>query len=74
MRMFVWKYVSELTNNYHNGGGLLVVAPDLFSARVWLKTRDDIPVDCEAYEKAPDIERECEGPEIVVVFQDAGCC
>lgn len=74
MRLFIWKFVNNCTSNYHNGGGVLVVAPDLDAARVWIKTRDDIPVECGAHQKAPDIERECEGPELVIVFQDAGCC
>lgn len=74
MRLFVWKYVGQCTDNYHNGGGVLVIASDLDAARDLIRTRRDIPVECEAYSEAPDEDRECEAPETVIVFQDAGCC
>lgn len=36
--MYVWESVNELTNNYHDGGGLVIISNDLETARgYWAK-------------------------------------
>lgn len=83
--MFIWDYVSGLTDSEHNGGGLAVAAESLEAAREMLKTR--LPevkargfggvVKCTALDEEPDITYELHPDEQepdVHVFPDQGCC
>lgn len=88
MRMFIWKYVSNITGNWHDEGGLAIIAKgDLERARQLLRedkyyvsVRNNYPdrAECEAFTKDPDIVFEGkpgeEMEEQVLIFPDAGCC
>lgn len=72
MYIFVWEWIENLTDNYHSGGGLTVVAENLDRAKVIackegvsFSKKDSDPV---AYALADTHE------EKVFVFPDAGCC
>ena len=75
MKLFVWNRVDHATDNYHDEGGVMVIAETLDRARELLKGKtgkDERP--CGALTKEPDLVRECEGPDYIGVFPDAGCC
>lgn len=71
MKVFVWNYISNLTDNYHSGGGLIVFAEDEERARELaiaegVKFTDtDVPDDVRIVDG---------GEEKVYVMPDAGCC
>ena len=68
MKMFVWEYVNGLTSNYHDGGGALVIADNLESARKLLGNS-------EANTQMPNFSASVESNENrVFIFPDAGCC
>lgn len=73
MRAFVWRVVERVTDNYHDGGGVLAVAYDLESARALI---DAQAPSCSAGLDAPDIEFVVsdETPPMVELFPNAGCC
>jgi hypothetical protein len=71
MKVFVWSYISNLTDSYHSGGGLIVFAEteerakELASAEGVTFTEDDSPNDVRAVDG---------GSEAVYIMPDAGCC
>jgi len=82
MKIFIWKYVNGLTNNWHDGGGVAVVAQDLEAARkalveggVHTKPKGDHEA-CDALTKDPDASYQLADTEEprVFYFPDAGCC
>lgn len=79
MRMFVWENVDNVTTNWHNGGGLMVIARDINHARELIEA--ELPKACEALTKDPDMVYHVEDAlsldELeakVVLFPDSGCC
>jgi hypothetical protein len=72
-KMFVWQYVEGLTNNYHDGGGTLVIADDLGSARELLKK--EVPQGSSVFKDDPSYMAPVMSEEDkVFIFPDAGCC
>lgn len=79
MNLFVWEDCHKLTDNYHSGGGLLIVARDLerakeiFTAQYKAEDRYDrivFPADPPSFTwTVPD-----DSAEVLLVFPDAGCC
>lgn len=67
MKLFIWDYLCELTDSYHNGGGLVVVAEDLDKAKALNGAIGDNPPD-----RVYDLKGKNE--EAVYVFPDSGCC
>lgn len=72
MNLYVWEYVDALTNNYHSGGGLVVIAGSVERAREMAMAKN---VNFAEKELAPDIaaETSCDS-EHCWIFPDAGCC
>lgn len=69
MNLFVWEYVSKLTDNYHDGGGCVVIAETLEAARLTL------PLDCSAQKESPSFTCQVNTSEAkTFIFRDAGCC
>jgi len=70
MKIFIWEYVEELTDQYHSDGGLVIIAQDEERARQLaaerdVKFRDDeVPV---SYDITAEKEK-------VYIFPDNGCC
>lgn len=68
MKLFIFEYVDALTQSYHDGGGLVVVAKDLESAKLLQPaikdTEPTIVYDLPAKYKE----------EASYVFPDTGCC
>jgi len=73
-KMYVWENVSELTNNYHDGGGVMVIADSMEAARELL-IKNGVPKGCGAMKEQPDYSASVGSDEDkVFIFQDAGCC
>lgn len=57
MKVFIWEMVSHCTTNYHDGGGVLVVAETLDKAREFFR-KDNAYVPtlekCEVFTREPD--------------------
>lgn len=70
MKLFVFDYISDLTNSYHSGGGLIVVAEDLEAAKaVNPNIRDQQP------DKVFDLPKKHDKDAgYQTVFPDEGCC
>lgn len=67
MRMFVWEYIGGLTDRWHSGGGLMVVAETVERAR-------EIAPGNTSGEPDAVYELEGEPEEKVFIFPDSGCC
>lgn len=73
-KMFVWENVSDLTCNYHDGGGVVVIADNMEVARELLE-KHGARKGCEAFTGNPDYSASVEADEDkVFIFPDAGCC
>lgn len=76
MYIFIFSYVSELTENYHSGGGLVVIAKDkkdvkkIIADNSYIKLTDDDWKTVKKY-KLDDIG---EYKSDYFVFPNAGCC
>lgn len=71
MKVFVWNYIYNLTDNYHSGGGLVVFAEDEARAKELaiahgVTFSDDDTLD--------DVRIVDGGEERVYIMPDAGCC
>lgn len=72
MKVFIWDNVAELTERYHSMGGLVVIAPDLETAKKNAEgegvkfAEDEEPV--QVLTVSDVVEQE------VYLFPDAGCC
>lgn len=78
MMLYIFSYLHELTENYHDGGGAVVIAPDIAEAinqlpeatRVQANNQwADGRVRAFHLDKMHDVMH----PE-VFIFEDAGCC
>lgn len=76
MQLYIWKYdwKKKLTDNYHEGGGAIAIAPDLETARRLLA--DDGAADGgRTWTDEPDLVIQCEPfVPFAQVFPDKGCC
>ncbi len=73
-KMFIWENVGGLTESYHDGGGVLVIAGSLDAARERLKA-DNVKKDSEVFSQEPSYSVPVDAAEdTVIIFPDAGCC
>lgn len=74
MKIFIFENVMELTERYHSGGGLVVIAKDKFEVNELIKDDPYIKLTKEDWStvKIYSLEEPVE-PE-VFIFPDAGCC
>ncbi len=72
MKVFVWNYVSQVSDNYHSGGGLVVFAESETRARELANL--DHGVNLLATEMPDDVRVVEGGQEAVYIMPDAGCC
>jgi len=73
-KIFIWERVDEATCNYHDEGGIVVVADDLDDARRTLVGQ--VPENCGAFNEEPTRAFDLNGnhDRYTFVFPDAGCC
>lgn len=76
MQLYIWNSVSDLTDNYHNGGGVVVIAPSLERAREIVKATSYAthPDKCGALTELPNYVIDTLTEERCFIFRDAGCC
>lgn len=85
MKLFIWKRVGGVTANWHDEGGVVVVAESVERARELLAKEPGVRVQesrdgdrCGAFDSDPDLVFECKPGEAVdcavILFPDAGCC
>lgn len=74
MKIFVFENVSQLTNNWHSGGGLVVVANSEEHAKELVGLDSNIVLDESdwKYVKTYDVVGQVDAT--MYVFPDAGCC
>jgi hypothetical protein len=81
VKTYVYDYVSGLTTNWHNGGGLLIIT-DGDPQDAWKEFRQE-HIDHEEYGAdsliielpEPTLVYNCSGVEKqIFIFEDAGCC
>lgn len=65
MKTFIWERIEQLTDNYHPGGGLVIIAESLERAKTLLPNIT-LPV--------PDYMTDGGIEEKVFIFPDSGCC
>lgn len=71
MKVYIYEYVSGITNSWHNGGGLVIVTDrdplDAYNALSDMPDRAEMP--------EPDSVIEAPGAtERLHIFPDEGCC
>jgi hypothetical protein len=79
MRVYIWEWIEELTDSYHSGGGLsggglVIIAKSLISARKMAIASDDTALK-HGWEQKPDRSILAAGRKLkaeVLVFP--GCC
>ena len=72
MKMFIWKRINKVSDNWHPEGGLVIIAKDEEEARYLANTT--IAVILEESEKVDfSCDIICEKQQIFT-FPDAGCC
>ena len=72
MKIFVWKSINKVSDNYHEDGGLVVFAKDEARAREIANATDGVAL--KPTEAPDDVREMVDGEEAVFTFPDAGCC
>lgn len=70
MKLFVFNYLNGLTNSWHNGWGLIVVAKSLAGAKKINPNIGDAKPD-KVFELDEKHEKDA---SYSMIFPDAGCC
>lgn len=75
MKIFIFEYLDQVSDNWHGGGGLTVIAKDKAQVTEMVNADKDIVIGEEEWEdvKVYDLADEHAEPKIFV-FPDAGCC
>lgn len=83
MKIYIWEQKDNITDRYHSGGGLLVIAESKAQAIEMIESKKEGAVrdyvDIEIAEdftfEDPDYEFEIEASEPkIIVFPNTGCC
>ncbi len=75
MKIFIFEEVEELTDRYHPGGALVVIAENETEARELIKTDQNIKLSKEEWEEVIIYNLKDETVlSRMFIFPDAGCC
>lgn len=74
MKVFIFEDVEQVSDNYHAGGGILIVANNKDHAIKLIEQEDYVKVTEEEWEKVVVYELKNNEEPKVIVFPDAGCC
>ena len=73
MKVFIWDFVEKLTENYHPGGGLVVIANNEQDARIIAMEKGVVFSD-----EKPEVykldDEHLGSEDKIFIFADAGCC
>lgn len=75
MNLYIWPKATYLTDNYHDGGGVIAIAPTLDRAREIITSANysDRPLSSSVLITDPIVITELT-EEYCMIFPDAGCC
>lgn len=84
MKLYILEAVERCTDNYHDGGGLVIIAEDLHHAKQMIEkvNRDRIDnqqshlytITTEQWHGARELILFSPAEPEIIVFPDAGCC
>lgn len=74
MKMFIFKYIDQVSGNYHTEGGLMVVAEDKEAVQKLIENEEYIEITEEEWEQVVIYDLKNEEESKIFVFPDAGCC
>jgi hypothetical protein len=74
MKIFIFGYVDQLTENYHSGGGLNVIAKNQEQVEELVKADECIKLTQEDWDKVTVYELNGFYTPTYYIFPDAGCC
>ena len=77
MKAFVFENVDKVSENYHEGGGLFIIAESEEQAKELIEKEKYIEVTDKEWETVLTFdldEREKQYNKSIIVFPDAGCC
>jgi hypothetical protein len=74
MNMFVFQCNDQVSENYHSGGGLMVIAKNADHVKELIEKDEFIEITNEEWEKVVVFELKNEEEPRIFVFPDAGCC
>lgn len=74
MKQYIWDYHAPVSNNYHDGGGLVIITDGNYQD-VWDKYFKDECLEGDSKLPIPDLMFNIESDkEHILVFFDSGCC
>lgn len=73
-KIFIWENLSKVSNSYHSGGGLVIIAEDLEEAKSLAQADGNIKFEEGELNSFKEFVVMGEATSEVIVFPDAGCC
>ncbi len=74
MKMFIFKRLEQVSDRYHPGGGLAIIANDRKHAMEVIENFWEIDITDEEWESVEVYELAEKVEPKFIVFEDAGCC
>jgi hypothetical protein len=74
MKMYVFQYNYKVSGNYHEGGGLMVVAENTNHVKEMIEKEEYIEITNEEWQEVVVYELMDNEKPRIFVFPDAGCC
>ena len=74
MKLYLFERVEELTERYHSGGGLVVVAQGVGHAKDLIATDEHIHLTDDEWLSVIEYDVSDASAPVFYVFPDAGCC
>ncbi len=73
MEAWVFENLDQVSDSWHSGGGLVVVASSVERAREMV-VENDASIEVPNWDEAIVLRLDDDEPERIWVFPDAGCC
>ena len=74
VKLYLFERVEELTERYHSGGGLVVIATSAEHAKELIATDEHIQLTDEEWISVVEYAVSDASVPVFYVFPDAGCC
>lgn len=74
MKMFVFEYISKVSDRFHSGGGLMIVAKDKEQVIELIEEYGIIEITEEEWKDVIIYELKNNEKPRIFAFPDAGCC